>query len=298
MLLDSFRNYLQFERNYSEHTLTAYTRDLKGFADFLQEYYEMDLYDREEVDLISHKPIRLWMGEMLEQGLTRKSVARKIAAVSTYFKFLRKMGVVEKNPAARVKAPKVEKALPVFVREKGMQNLFHKVKFPDTLEGVRDKCILEVLYGCGLRRSELIGLTWKNIDFRQMTLKVLGKGNKERILPFGDHVRQSMEVYMQACENEGLNYKGQFFVKKDGKPVYPVLVSRMVDKYLNLASSLQKRSPHVLRHTFATHLLDNGADLNAIKELLGHTSLAATQVYVHNSITKLKNIHNKSHPKS
>lgn len=298
MLLNSFQNYLRIERNYSEHTLSAYTRDLNGFSEFLKETYEMDVFDRDEVSLIGHKPVRLWMGDLMEKGLTKKSVARKLAALSTYFKFLRKSGIVEKNPVSRVKAPRVEKTLPVFVREKGMRDLFTKVEFPQTMEGARDRCMLEVLYGCGLRRSELIGLQYRNIDFRNKTLKVLGKGNKERIIPFGENVLNSMQEYMEACDNERLNFTGAFFVKKDGKSVYPNLVCRMVDKYLNQASTIQKRSPHVLRHTFATHLLDNGADLNAIKELLGHNSLAATQVYVHNSISKLKNIYKKSHPKA
>ena len=185
MLLETFRNYLTFERNYSEHTLAAYTRDLQSFADFLTENYGKDLFLKEEVVTVHHKSIRFWMAELMESGISKRSVNRKLAALSTYYKYLRKAGIAESNPVSRVNAPKVEKNLPVFVREKGMENLFERVKFPQTWEGLRDRCMLEVLYGCGLRRSELIGLQQANIDFRKGTLKVLGKGNKERIVPFG-----------------------------------------------------------------------------------------------------------------
>ena len=298
MLKSRFRNYLKSERNYSPHTLSAYLSDLDTFHHFLEEYYEMDGFAEADLKDIDHRMIRNWMGELLESGLSRRSVARKIASLNTWFKFLQKSSTLESNPAAKIKVPKFEKKLPAFLKEKNAEILFNEVEWPDTFEGIRGKCILEVLYGCGLRRSELIDLQYGNIEFSQKTFKVMGKGNKERVVPFGEHVLQAMEEYMQVCDREGINYRGHFFVKNKGEKLYPKLVYKIVNHALDGVCTLSKKSPHVLRHTFATHLLNAGADLNAIKELLGHNSLAATQVYVHNSIKKLKNIYKKSHPKA
>ena len=297
MLLKTFLEYLQIEKNYSEHTVTAYRRDLSDFKAWLAEFAGIELFDEGQVGLITHKMVRMWMGFLLEKRLSKRSVARKVASVSTYYKFLQRTGTVESNPVARVKVPKYEKKLPAFLKEDSTQRLFGQFDTPETFEDFRNQCMMEVLYGCGLRSSELIGLKFRDIDFGNRTLKVLGKGNKERITPFGDAVYNAMKAYMDACEEQGLNYTGVFFVKKDGKPVYSKLLYRMVNTTLARASSISKKSPHVLRHSFATHLLDRGADLNAIKELLGHNSLAATEVYTHNTITKLKKIHESAHPR-
>jgi integrase/recombinase XerC len=298
MLGREFHIYLEAERNYSPHTIAAYMCDLESFGEFAKEAYETDIYDPKELDSITHRMIRSWMGELLEAGLSRRSLARKIASLSAWFRFLRKKGLLDHNPAAKVKAPKFEKKLPSFLKDASIDTLFEKIEYPDTLEGRRDKALLELLYSCGLRRSEIMDLQFRNIDFSGRTLKVMGKGRKERIVPFGEHAAEAMRAWMRACDAAAIDYRGHFFLRKDGKPLYAQLVYRVVNKYLQMASTLSKTSPHVLRHTFATHLLDRGADLNAIKELLGHSSLAATQVYVHNSISRLKDAHSRAHPKA
>jgi integrase/recombinase XerC len=298
MLGREFHIYLEAERNYSPHTIDAYIRDLNSFREFALEAYETDIFDKGEVGDVTHRTIRSWMGELLDEGLSKRSLARKVASLNAYFQFLRKKEILSQNPAAKVKAPKFEKKLPSFLKDASIEVLFERIEYPDTLEGKRDKALLELLYSCGLRRSELMDLKFKNIDFSGRTLKVMGKGRKERIVPFGDHAFAAMRQYIHSCEAAGISCREHFFVRKDGKPMYAQLVYRVVTKYLSLASTLSKTSPHVLRHTFATHLLDRGADLNAIKELLGHSSLAATQVYVHNSISRLKDAHTKAHPKA
>ncbi|MEM6268863.1 MAG: tyrosine-type recombinase/integrase [Bacteroidota bacterium] len=298
MLGREFHTYLKAERNYSIHTIQAYTHDLEGFHQFVSNAYEFDLFQRSEVDLVTHRMIRSWMGELLDSGLSKRSIARKLASLNAYFQFLRKKSLLEQNPAAKVKVPKFEKKLPAFLKDASVEVLFEHLEYPETVEGQRDRALLELLYSCGLRRSEIIGLRYGNIDWANQTLKVMGKGRKERIVPFGDHARAALRTYMLACDAESLSYRAHFFIRKDGQPLYPQLVYRVVNRYLQQASTLSKTSPHVLRHTFATHLLDRGADLNAIKELLGHSSLAATQVYVHNSISKLKDTHRKAHPKA
>ncbi|HHG83312.1 MAG TPA: integrase, partial [Bacteroidetes bacterium] len=269
-----------------------------SFQNFILAHYEFNVFTSEDVDMVTHRMIRTWMGELMEAGRSHRTVARKVASLSAFFHFLRKTERLETNPAAKVKVPKFEKKLPAFLKDKSITTLFENIEYPDTTVGKRDKALLELLYSCGLRRSELILLEYHNIDFKNRTLKVLGKGRKERIVPFGEHASEAMKVYMAACQVDNWDFQQQFFVRKESQPLYPKLVYRIVTKYLQQACSLSKTSPHVLRHTFATHLLDRGADLNAIKELLGHTSLAATQVYVHNSISKLRDVYQKAHPKA
>lgn len=298
-LIQDYQNYLEIERNYSVHTVQAYLKDFESFRRFMQEFYETDPLLPEEAESIHHKRIRSWMGMLRdEEGLSLRTVARKIASVNSWYRYLQKIGKISKNPASRVKVPKYSKKLPSYVREDGIENLFEKIEFAEGFDGVRDKCLLEILYSCGLRRSELIALEFRNIDHNARTLKVLGKGNKERIVPFGREAQKAMKNYESVAQKVGIDYKGAYLLKKDGNPLYPRLVHRVVEKYLSMACSLQKKSPHVLRHSFATHMLDRGADLNAIKEILGHKSLAATQVYVHNSIKRLKDIHKQAHPKA
>jgi integrase/recombinase XerC len=264
----------------------------------LQAHYQEDLFQQEGAQAVTHRMIRAWMGEMLDAGIGNRSVNRKIASLSAYYRFLRKSGYASQNPVSKVKSPKFEKKLPSFLNQESITQLFEGMEFGTDFEGLRDKALLEVLYSCGLRRSELVGLTYHNVDFPNATVKVMGKGRKERVVPLGRFAAQAMKEYMRACDQSGLDYRGRFFLKADGGPVYDRLVHRIVDKYLQQVSSLTKTSPHVLRHTFATHLLDRGADLNAIKEMLGHASLAATQVYLHNSISKLKDVYSKAHPKA
>ena len=298
MLEGNFYQYLQVERNYSPHTILAYTQDLKAFEAFLQAHYSLDIFKSKDAQEVTHRMIRVWMGEMLDAGTGNRSVTRKVASLSAYFRYLRKSGLATQNPVTKVKSPKFEKKLPAFLKHDSIGQLFDGLEFGADFEGTRDAAVLEVLYSCGLRRSELVGLQFRDIDFLNSTVKVMGKGRKERVVPLGRYAAKAMKTYMQACDETGLDYRGNFFLKADGEPIYDRLVHRIVDKYLKQVSSLTKTSPHVLRHTFATHLLDRGADLNAIKEMLGHTSLAATQVYVHNTISKLKDVYSKAHPKA
>jgi integrase/recombinase XerC len=298
MLEGTFLQYLQVERNYSPHTIVAYTQDLKAFQAFLLEHYSMDLFTEKGAQAVTHRMIRVWMGEMLDNGIGNRSVNRKVASLSAYYRFLQKGNHAVQNPVSKVKSPKFEKKLPAFLKHDSVSQLFEGMEFGADFEGVRDKAILEVLYSCGLRRSELVGLQFRNIDFLNSTVKVMGKGRKERVVPLGRFAAKAMKEYMQTCDELGLHYRETFFLRPKGEPIYDRLVHRVVDHYLKQVSSLTKTSPHVLRHTFATHLLDRGADLNAIKEMLGHTSLAATQVYVHNTISKLKDVYSKAHPKA
>ncbi len=298
MLGQQFKAYLEIERNYSPHTVEAYVRDLKHFREFVEDAYGFDPTAPDEVASVSHRTIRSWMADLLEQDLSRRTVARKIASLNGWFKWLRKTDRIQDNPAQKVSVPKYDKKLPTFLKADSVEVLFEDVEYPDNFEGARDRALLEVLYSCGLRRAELISLQRTDIDFSQQTLKVMGKGRKERVVPFGEAARQAMQIYITSAKESGRNIEGTFFVKEDNKPLYPMLVQRVVEKYLRQACTLSKTSPHVLRHSFATHLLNRGADLNAIKELLGHSSLAATQVYLHNSIQQLKKVYDQAHPKA
>lgn len=298
MLQEKFLNYLKLEKQYASNTLEAYERDLRMLGEFLVTDFDLDLFKAAGVQRVNHRMLRAWMGELLSKGLTSRTVSRKLSASRTYFAWLRRQGMMETNPAKALKLPGIEKKLPAFLKERETERLFEEIEFPDSWEGARDKCILEVLYGCGLRRAELIGLQWADIDMYEMNMLVRGKGNKERMLPFGKAVKQAIEMYVAKMEAKNISIDLAFFVRENGQPLYPMLVYKMVNHYLGMVSSLHQKSPHVLRHTFATHLLNNGADLNAIKELLGHSSLAATQIYTHNSISKLKSIHKQAHPRA
>jgi len=292
-----FEAYLTHEKQYSLHSLRSYQCDLSQFHAFLAER-EIDLFEPEGVKKVKARHIRAWMGQLHQQGLAYRSIGRKVSAVKTYFRFLMQSGYLATNPARLVKVPAFEQKLPVFLKTTETHYLFEQFAFEDSFEGVRDRCMLELLYGCGLRRKELIDLKPADIDLHQQLLRVRGKGGHERIIPFGKHLARAIRTYQSRAETEEGALSQAFLVRKNGKPMYPKLVYRLVQKYLDQVSSTGKNSPHVLRHTFATHLLENGADLNAIKELLGHKSLAATQVYTHNTIGKLKNIHIQAHPRA
>ncbi len=298
MLKSKFVSYISLEKGYSPHTLTAYQHDLNSLDTYLKETENISLFSPETITQIRHRRIRAWMGVLINQNLSARTVARKLSSVKAYFHYLQKTGVIEQNPAKALKIPSFEKKLPAFLKESETVALFEELDFSEGFEGARDRCILELLYGCGLRRSELIGLQEADIDLHERSLIVMGKGQKQRILPFGKAVADSMAQYVHHAKSQGVSLSKAFFVRPNGLPLYPKLVYRLVQKYLSQISSLHQRSPHVLRHTFATHLLDKGAELNAIKELLGHESLAATQVYTHNSISKLKSIHKQAHPRA
>ncbi len=287
----SFITYLKTEKHASEHTIAAYENDLEEFSSFLE------TFNIDKIEDITSVLIREWQVTLMSNGISARSVARKISALRAWYKFLRKQGVLNENPLLKISTPKFSKPLPVFIREKEMNNLFDHVEFPDTFEGLRDKLILQLFYETGMRRAELIGLKEQNIDFYSNTLKVLGKRQKERLIPFEDGLKETLLNYLD--QKKKLNLEALFlFMGKKGNKLSPSTVVSIVEKYLSMASNADKKTPHILRHTFATHLLNNGAEINAIKEMLGHSSLAATQVYTHNTIEKLKKTYKQAHPKS
>jgi integrase/recombinase XerC len=294
MKQERFFQYLQHEKRFSPHTLTAYRKDLGQFTEFLEKTYEITSPGE-----VRHTHVRSWMVDLMEKGNVARSINRKLSCLKTYFKFLRKNGEIEANPMIKVVAPKTGKRLPVFVNEKNMALLFEQVDFGEGFSGLRNRLLMEVLYCTGMRQSELIGLKLGDVDYSNFQLKVLGKRRKERLIPIARHLVDLIEQYIVTRkaafpENEYSN----LFLTDKGQPLYPGYVYKIVKKYLSQVTTVEQRSPHVLRHTFATHLSNRGADLNAIKELLGHSSLAATQVYTHNSIEKLKKVYQQAHPKA
>lgn len=291
---ESFLNYIEFERRYSPHTLKAYKKDLDQFFTFINFIYEF-----KDVTKIKHTHIRAWIVDLKEDERSAKSINRKLSTLKTYFKFLIKQDVLTKNPMIKVVAPKIGKRLPITVNASNMEMLFNEVDFGEGYSGMRDRTIIELLYVTGMRRAELIGLNTLDISFEKNYLKVMGKGSKERIIPFSHSTAKLLQDYLSIKESEFPgNPLSNLFLTNAGKVLYPKLVYNLVNKYLSHVTTVEQRSPHVLRHSFATHLSDNGADLNAIKELLGHANLAATQIYTHNSIERLKEVYQKAHPKA
>ncbi len=292
--MELFFKYLQYEKRYSPHTLTSYHTDLGQFAQYLDQVYQIT--DPAEAD---HTIIRSWLLTLVQNSIKPRSINRKIACLRSYYRFLLSQQRISANPMLRIKAPKAPKKLPGFVLEEPFNNLLDSFDFKDTFEGQRDRLILEFLYGTGIRLAELIGIEEADIDTYAKTVRVLGKGNKERIVPINDSLMGCIKVYLQYKKTEFEdNYSEKLLVSNKARPLYPKFVYRVVKKYISLITTSDHNSPHVLRHSFATHLLNKGADLNAIKELLGHSSLAATQVYTHNSIEQLKSIFEKAHPKA
>lgn len=287
---NSFLEYLQYEKRFSNHTVLAYSNDLAQFSEYLHKTYEI-----QELQDINHTVIRSWVVSMMDQKMSPRSVNRKITTLKTFYKFLLRQQVVKENPMLKIQSPKTSKRLPVFVEKDNMNALLDTTEFGSNFEGQRNKLLIEVLYATGIRLSEIINLKQANVNLSSAQLKVLGKRNKERIVPFNDALKQLIKTYLQHPEVKSTDY---LFVTKNGKKLYEKFVYRVVNKYLSEVTSIQKKSPHVLRHTFATHMLNNGADLNAIKELLGHANLSATQVYTHNTVEKLKNVHKQAHPKA
>ena len=294
MKRNSFLQYLEFEKRYSRHTLTAYKKDLEQFFTFLKFTYDFD-----DVLKIKHTHIRAWVVDLMEDERSPRSINRKLSTLKTYFKFLNKRGILKKDPMLKVIAPKIGKRLPVTVNPNKMELLFDQIDFGEGFAGIRDRAVIELLYVTGMRRSELISLKVSGISFEKNHLKVLGKGKKERIIPFSHQTSLMLQNYLDARNSEfpAVQHR-ELFLTNRGEVLYPKLVYNLVKKYLSQVTTVEQRSPHVLRHSFATHLSDNGADLNAIKELLGHSNLAATQIYTHNSIERLKEVYTKAHPKA
>lgn len=292
--MELFFNYLRYEKHYSAHTLLAYQNDLGQFAAHLKAQF-----GHEDLNQADHTLIRSWVVALVQQGLDPRTVHRKLASLRSYYKFELKHGRMPHNPAALVVAPKTKKRLPAFIPEESLTQLLDSLEFSDDFEGWRDKLILEFLYGTGVRVSELAGLRHADLSAAEQIVRVTGKGNKERMVPVNTSLLRCIALYTAAKEAEFPENKSPYLiVTNKQEPVYPKLIYRTVTKYMRQITSSKHTNPHVLRHSFATHLLNKGADLNAIKELLGHTSLAATQVYTHNSIEKLKEVFEKAHPKA
>lgn len=293
-MVASFFKYLQYEKRYSPKTIVSYQTDIRQFSDFLERTYE-----EKHPELATYATVRAWIVSLVEAKLDARSINRKIACLRSFYKFCLRQELIEKDPMQKIKVLKTSKKLPHFVHAEDMTKLLDHVEFGDDLSGSRDRLIIELFYGTGIRLSELIGLKEANLNLHEHTIKVLGKRNKERVIPFSKRLVSIIEAYLTIRNREVERKKhGFLFVGDSGDPLYPMMVYRLVKKYLNKFTAVEKRSPHVLRHSFATHLLNKGAEINAVKDLLGHTSLAATQVYTHNSMEKLKKVFDQAHPKA
>lgn len=292
-LIEKYLKYLRYERNYSSHTEISYSEDLLQFATFLKN--ECEDIDIKSVDA---DIIRKWVVSLMENKLTARSANRKLSALKSFFKYLLRTGEVTKDPTRRVSGPKIKRPLPSFVDDKDMELVLAEVDGESIFEQVRNKTMLELFYVTGMRRAELIGLKDTDIDFSAGNIQVTGKRNKQRLIPFSNNTKSLLEEYIIIRNEQVENLSGYLFVKKNGEKLYPMLVYRIVSQNLKWIPTLSKTSPHVLRHTFATAMLNNGADINAVKELLGHSSLAATEIYTHTSFEELKKIYNKAHPRA
>lgn len=294
MSFKSFYEYLALEKKYSVHTIKAYKRDLEDFESFIQ-----NEYDQQDPSEIIYPQIRNWVVHLVENNISNRTINRKISALNSYFKFLMKVEAITINPLTNHKALKTSKKVQIPFSEKEINSVLDDLNFDDTYEGVRDKLIIELFYSTGMRRVELVQIKCDDINVHQQTVKILGKRNKERILPLLNTVMDSINAYKEKRgQLEIIHDKAHFFLTKKGHKIYETLVYRIINDYFSKASHKVKKSPHILRHSFATHLLNQGADLNAVKELLGHSSLAATQIYTHSSIAELKEVHSKTHPRN
>jgi len=293
MLIDSFLDYLRFERNYSENTVLAYAKDLHQFEDFVKEKKE-GVFIPEDVDV---DIVRNWMVSLLDEKMSSLSVNRKLSSLKSFFKFLMKQELISVDPLRFVVGPKTKRPLPYFIKDKDMENLLDDYEFEDDFEGMRNHLMLEMLYDTGMRRSELIGLRDSDIDCNSLQIKVTGKRNKQRLIPFTEGLKRMIVAYLDARNHDVGSASGWFFVRKDGRQLSASILYYMVKNVLAVIPTLGKKSPHVLRHSFATSMLNNGAELNAVKELLGHSSLASTSIYTHTTFEELKKVYH-AHPRA
>jgi integrase/recombinase XerC len=291
--ITEFIQYLQYEKRYSTHTVQAYQSDLEQFFLFIELHYSDT-----PIAHIQHFHIRSWLASLKENDLESRSINRKISTLKSFYKFLLRKGEVSQSPMSKIISPKNAKRLPVFVNQSNMESLLDQAEFSTGYKGHLDRLILEILYQTGMRRAELLGIKLHDVDLYNHQIKVLGKGNKERIIPIAGELQLLIESYIEMRNQLEHPNETLLLLRENGKPLYPKYVYNVVTAYLGMSTTLDKKSPHVLRHTFATHLLNQGADLNAVKELLGHANLTATQIYTHNTIEKLKDIYKKAHPKA
>jgi len=296
MWKEKFIKYLCYEKGYSSLTEISYLNDLSQFETFITTQTENKKFDCTAID--SHD-IRLWISQLMESGLSTRTVSRKLSAVKSFFKYLKKMGVVERNPAERLSAPKATKKLPAFANDKELDRVIDDaLAYSDDFQGCRDRFIIELFYLTGMRRAELIALKDVDVDFSTCTLRVTGKRNKQRIIPFSDATKEKLQAYMERRDAEVPSQSSFLFVRENGEPLYPRLVYDIVNRQLSTISTLSKKSPHTLRHSFATAMLNNGAEINVIKEILGHSSLASTEVYTHVTFDELKRVYQNAHPRA
>jgi len=294
-MLFSFISFLENEKRASPHTVLAYKRDLETFMDFLQSAFGIEAPEEAQ-----HAEIRAWMVDLIEEGHSVATVNRKMATLRSFYKFLLKSEIISRDPTFKIQSLKKGRKLPAFIQEKEMVDLLREANFNPDFEGQRDRMVMEILYLTGMRLSELIGLKWSAVDLGNAQIKVLGKGKKYRIIPISLGLQKNIIFYQKVFEETFslIDENDYFIVKLNRRAAYPMMIYRIVRKYLEIFVQTTKKSPHLMRHTFATHLLNKGADLNAVKDLLGHSSLAATQVYTHNSIEKLKAVYEQAHPKA
>ena len=295
MMIKAFINYLKFEKRYSINTIIAYQKDLDQFFLYLESNYEI-----QNLNSITHFMIRSWIVELIEKGIKAISIKRKLSSLKSYYKFLFKNSIVKTNPLNKVISPKSIIKLPVFVEEGKLNNLLNNMQIGKGFSDKRNQLIIELFYVTGIRLSELINLKEKDLDLRNLTLKVLGKRNKDRIIPLGDYLKKTINEYKIARNDFFINTEidEYMFLKETGRKMHSKFVYKIIFYYLSSVTTINKKSPHILRHTFATHMINNGADLNSIKDLLGHSSLSATQIYTHNTIENLKKVYKQAHPKA
>ncbi|MFY0631536.1 MAG: tyrosine-type recombinase/integrase [Flavobacteriaceae bacterium] len=292
MYIDAFLDYLSLEKKYSQHTITAYKNDLLSFRDFCAV-----TYDQEDVKDVHYSQIRSWMISLVDSEVSNRTVNRKMSSLKSFYKFLRKTKQIENNPLAKHKALKTIKEVQVPFSVKEINKAISEIEIEDNFEAIRDKLIVELFYSTGMRRAELINLKMNAISFSDKMVKVLGKRNKERFIPLLPSVLITLEKYLEA-KKQIVEKTDYLFLTQKGNKIYETLVYRVINNYFSKVSSKVKKSPHILRHSFATHLLNEGADLNSVKELLGHSSLASTQVYTHNNLEQIKKVYNQAHPRS
>ncbi len=295
MMIDSFLKFLRYERNYSDKTIVSYGTDLLKFEQFFKEQDEEIDFTTLDADII-----RRWIVDMMDKGYTSTSVNRKLSTLRSLYKFLLRKKIVSVDPTLKIVGPKNKKLLPVFLKEEEMDRIMDKTNFKDDFEGCRDRLILETFYATGIRLSELIGIKNSDVDLLGCLLKVTGKRNKQRLVPFGEELRDDIKEYIRVRDEDISLEKqsGFLFIAVSGKPLYPLKVYNLVKRGLSNFVTVKKKSPHVLRHTFATSMLNNEASLSAIKELLGHESLETTQIYTHTTFEELKKVYEQAHPRA